>query len=117
VGDAFVVCDAGGGTVDFISYKVNNLKPLEIEECAVGDGGLCGSVCLDIAFEKYIKTLVGESQYNRLKDRDKKKMLLNFEYGVKRAFTVESTEDYSVDLRGVEDNEAEKIIDETISLD
>jgi hypothetical protein len=38
VGDCFVVCDAGGGTVDLISYKICALEPLQIEECAVGDG-------------------------------------------------------------------------------
>lgn len=38
IGDCFVVCDAGGGTVDLISYKVCGLDPLQIEECAVGDG-------------------------------------------------------------------------------
>ena len=38
VGDCFVVCDAGGGTVDLISYKICGLDPLQIQECAVGDG-------------------------------------------------------------------------------
>lgn len=38
VGDCFVVCDAGGGTVDLISYKICELNPFQVEECAVGDG-------------------------------------------------------------------------------
>lgn len=38
VGDCFVVCDAGGGTVDLISYKICKVSPLEIKEVAVGDG-------------------------------------------------------------------------------
>jgi molecular chaperone DnaK (HSP70) len=38
VGDCFVVCDAGGGTVDLISYKIVSLDPFQVEECAVGDG-------------------------------------------------------------------------------
>lgn len=42
VGDCFVVCDAGGGTVDLISYKIVGLDPLAVEECAVGDGKLSG---------------------------------------------------------------------------
>lgn len=79
-------------------------------------GGLCGSVFLDISFEKYIKTLVGKEQYSKIREIDKKKMLRTFEYGVKRSFVAESTKDYSVDLRGVEDNEEEGIIDETINL-
>ncbi|KAF4419189.1 actin-like ATPase domain-containing [Fusarium acutatum] len=116
VGDAFVVCDAGGGTVDLISYKINKLRPLDIEECAIGDGGLCGSVFLDAAFEKSIKAIVGLDQYNRLKDRHKKKMLQTFDYAIKRAFAPNSSADYSVDLPGVEDNEAKGILDERIAL-
>jgi molecular chaperone DnaK (HSP70) len=30
VGSNFVVCDAGGGTVDLIAYKVTSLYPLPI---------------------------------------------------------------------------------------
>ncbi|KAI8713929.1 hypothetical protein NCS52_01239000 [Fusarium sp. LHS14.1] len=115
-GDVFVVCDAGGGTVDLISYKINSISPLEIEECAIGDGGLCGSTHMDECFEKCVKTLVGEAQYSGIRDIDKKKMLRVFEYGVKRCFTLESAKEYSVDLRGVEDNEKEGILDETIGL-
>lgn len=40
VGDCFVVCDAGGGTVDLISYKIVGLDPLAVEECAGGAGAL-----------------------------------------------------------------------------
>ncbi|KAJ4203212.1 hypothetical protein NW767_005323 [Fusarium falciforme] len=116
-GDAFVVCDAGGGTVDLISYKVNSTSPLEIEECAIGDGDLCGSTRLDISFEKYIETLVGKDQYSKLKEINKKKMMRAFECGVKRCFTLESTKEYMVDLKGVEDNERNGIEDDTITLD
>ncbi|KAF2870470.1 hypothetical protein BDV95DRAFT_607638 [Massariosphaeria phaeospora] len=115
IGDCFVVCDAGGGTVDLISYKICGLDPLQIEECAVGDGGLCGSVYLDQAFERYIKTIVGEDAYNSLRDRDKKKMLLEFELSVKRCYSGDD-KPYSVDLRGVEDNPKEGIDDDTITL-
>ncbi|RYP73513.1 hypothetical protein DL771_003552 [Monosporascus sp. 5C6A] len=39
VGDSFVICDAGGGTVDLISYTITNLKPiLEIKEASPGSG-------------------------------------------------------------------------------
>lgn len=38
VGDAFVVCDCGGGTVDIISYAVSQTDPLVIRECVEGDG-------------------------------------------------------------------------------
>jgi hypothetical protein len=39
VGDAFVVCDAGGGTVDLISYEVVGLNPnLQVKELVPGTG-------------------------------------------------------------------------------
>lgn len=39
VGDAFVVCDAGGGTVDLISYEVTDRNPkLQLKELVPGKG-------------------------------------------------------------------------------
>ncbi|KAF2815177.1 uncharacterized protein BDZ99DRAFT_408930 [Mytilinidion resinicola] len=113
VGDAFVVCDAGGGTVDLISYKVTGVNPMQMEECAVGDGDLCGSVFVDAAFEKYVKTVVGEGDYNTIREKAKKRMMKEFEVSVKRCYTGDNKE-FSVDLPGVEDNPDEGIEDDTI---
>jgi len=39
VGDRIVVCDAGGGTVDLISYDIERTHPsLSVMECAAGTG-------------------------------------------------------------------------------
>ena len=38
VGDAIVLCDAGGGTVDLISYEILKLNPLEMKELVHGTG-------------------------------------------------------------------------------
>lgn len=39
VGDAFVICDAGGGTVDLISYEITQLTPrLNLKELVPGKG-------------------------------------------------------------------------------
>ena len=60
VGDTFVLCDAGGGTVDLISYKVTALKPnLEIYEVTPGTGSLCGSTFLNRRFEKFLEDKIG----------------------------------------------------------
>lgn len=38
-GDVFVVCDAGGGTVDLVSYEVETTSPkLEVKEVVPGTG-------------------------------------------------------------------------------
>lgn len=47
-GDVFVLCDAGGGTVDLISYQVTQISPtFLIEEAAVGSGDKCGATFID----------------------------------------------------------------------
>lgn len=61
VGDTFVLCDAGGGTVDLISYTVTALKPkLEITEATPGSGSLCGSTFLNRRFAKYLEDKLGK---------------------------------------------------------
>ncbi|WXC62916.1 hypothetical protein SNK03_008734 [Fusarium graminearum] len=50
VGDQFVVCDADGGTVDIITYKIEKLTPFVVSESVRGDGGLCGGIFLDQKF-------------------------------------------------------------------
>lgn len=38
-GDVFVVCDAGGGTVDLVSYEVETTNPkLQVKEVVPGTG-------------------------------------------------------------------------------
>ncbi|KAL8930746.1 MAG: hypothetical protein Q9208_000287 [Pyrenodesmia sp. 3 TL-2023] len=60
VGDTFVLCDAGGGTVDLISYKVSALKPsLQISEAAPGSGSPCGSTILNRIFRKFLEDRLG----------------------------------------------------------
>ncbi|KAL8792665.1 MAG: hypothetical protein Q9195_004725 [Heterodermia aff. obscurata] len=115
-GDCFVVCDAGGGTVDLISYQVVSLVPLQLEECAKGDGDKCGSVYLDLAFERHIRTLVGEEQYSAIHEKRRKRMLQEFEMSVKRCFDGQGQKDYSVDLHGVKDDPENGIEDGTILL-
>lgn len=61
VGDTFVVCDAGGGTVDLISYTVMALKPrLEVVEATPGTGSLSGSTFLNRRFEKFLEGKLGQ---------------------------------------------------------
>lgn len=56
IGDSFVICDAGGGTVDLISYTITSLKPiLEIKEASAGSGALCGSTFLNRRFETFLR--------------------------------------------------------------
>jgi hypothetical protein len=61
LGDTVVVVDCGGGTVDLISYKICQLDPaLEVEECTVGTGGMCGSAFINFGFEEFLLDKLGK---------------------------------------------------------
>jgi hypothetical protein len=63
VGDSFVLCDAGGGTVDLISYKIIALTPiLQVEEVTTGTGGPCGSTFLNRRFADFLTRKLGREQ-------------------------------------------------------
>ncbi|OXV06305.1 hypothetical protein Egran_05928 [Elaphomyces granulatus] len=61
---SFVVCDAGGGTVDCISYQIVKLSPrLTVKETTKGTGAKCGSSMLNKRFRRYIKQKFGEEYW------------------------------------------------------
>ncbi|KAF4339987.1 hsp70 [Fusarium beomiforme] len=58
--NTIIVVDAGGGTVDLISYTILRLKPiLEVQEAAPGSGGLCGSTFLNQSLSKFLPGRLG----------------------------------------------------------
>ncbi|KAI1423137.1 hypothetical protein F5Y12DRAFT_759014 [Xylaria sp. FL1777] len=97
-GDSFVVLDAGGGTVDIISYKMNKLEPLSVSECVEGEGALCGGTFLDKEFELLLKRAVGMVTWNKMNSSDIRRMMNNeWEHGIKEAFNGEP-DYYTVEL-------------------
>lgn len=83
-GNNIVICDAGGGTVDLITYRITNLSPLEVEESAVKSGGKCGGVFVNRIFQKMIEERLGSN--SGLTDMGKHQLLNHFEILVKREF-------------------------------
>jgi serine/threonine-protein kinase ATR len=63
VGRKFVVCDAGGGTVDLISYQVTRTGRVEVREVTEGTGGKCGSSMLNMRFRRHLKQTHGEKHW------------------------------------------------------
>lgn len=63
VGRKFVVCDAGGGTVDLISYEVSQVGKLEVKEVTEGTGGKCGSSMLNMRFRRHLKQAHGDKYW------------------------------------------------------
>ncbi|KAI7390590.1 actin-like ATPase domain-containing protein [Hortaea werneckii] len=67
VGQNFVVVDAGGGTVDLITYSIQGLNPLRLEEVLRGSGGCCGAAFLNLAFEKFVQKKLGNKAFIELR--------------------------------------------------
>ncbi|KAG9187462.1 hypothetical protein G6011_05333 [Alternaria panax] len=63
VGDGFIVCDMGGGTVDLISYRVADLSPTTLEEATVGSGDQCGGSFVERGFLKWLERRLGTSDF------------------------------------------------------
>lgn len=109
IGSNVVVCDAGGGTVDLIAYKVTSLYPLLVEESAVGTGGLCGSAFLDFRFEEHVKERLGVKRFNEMKKKKPKTWMMGlryFEEFVKRTFSEDESSDINIPMPGLPDDEA-----------
>ena len=68
-----------------------------------------------MGFEKYVKMKVGETQFKGIRSKHRKRMMLDFDVQVKRNFAGEDKMT-SVELRDVEDNSAEGIVDENVTL-
>jgi hypothetical protein len=80
------VCDAGGGTVDLISYEVDSVDPFMISECSIGTAGACGSAFLDHAFETAVRARLGKYADQVLKPRCLSEILRHFNRFIKVEF-------------------------------
>ncbi|KAI8633026.1 hypothetical protein F5Y19DRAFT_416205 [Xylariaceae sp. FL1651] len=87
VGDAFIVADCGGGTVDLISYEVTKTQPIEMKECVEGTGALCGGAFLDQDFEALLRMRIGKKIWDRIPRSEIEKMMYStWEHGIKQQF-------------------------------
>lgn len=84
-GDTFILSDAGGGTVDLISYTIDALEPnLQIREAVSGDGYACGSTFLNRIFAQFLEQhLTDVEGYD---DDTLDEALHDFETNAKRRF-------------------------------
>lgn len=77
--DRLIVCDAGGGTVDIITYEIVQISPLKVRECTVGTGDYCGSTFIDREFEKLLARRLG-AHYENISLLDRQQIIKNFEH-------------------------------------
>ncbi|KAH8732201.1 hypothetical protein GQ44DRAFT_766352 [Phaeosphaeriaceae sp. PMI808] len=63
----FVLCDAGGGTVDVVSYKVVKTAPtLQLLEIGKPSGAKCGSIFINKKFKQWLRRKIGDDNYCEL---------------------------------------------------
>ncbi|KAI1459697.1 hypothetical protein F4805DRAFT_472769 [Annulohypoxylon moriforme] len=103
VNDSFVVVDAGGGTVDLITYTITSLIPgLEVTEATEGTGDFCGSSRLNDRFIQFITSrLGGEEGWG---DVVLHHAVEYFENNTKRTFEVSAlaqNQEFTVPVRGL----------------
>ncbi|KAK6543446.1 hypothetical protein TWF694_000193 [Orbilia ellipsospora] len=123
INEAFVICDAGGGTVDLISYRVERLTPkLALKEAVVGTGGKCGSSYIDEAFISLLRQRVGADEFDdetkwTQKDIGRGSTLMETFDSIKKGFGLSTTEQWYIKLPvPVDDNEEEGILDNELEL-
>ncbi|KAH2737389.1 hypothetical protein KXV39_008198 [Aspergillus fumigatus] len=92
--DVFIVCDAGGGTVDLISYQIKTLEPLILAEVTEGTGRICGSMLLDYRFESLLRDRIGPDQYASLSPKSKEAARAYWQDRVKPNYVGKYDEDY-----------------------
>ncbi|OJK00196.1 hypothetical protein ASPACDRAFT_51993 [Aspergillus aculeatus ATCC 16872] len=92
--DVFVICDAGSGTVDLISYQIQGLEPLVVREIVKRAGRICGSMLLDESFERMLEERLGPTGYDALSDKAKDTALNYWQDRVKPNFAGKYDEDF-----------------------
>ncbi|KAF2445472.1 putative Hsp70 family chaperone [Karstenula rhodostoma CBS 690.94] len=102
-GDTFVICDAGGGTVDLASYTIESLKrdPIhcKLAGAATGSGGLCGSNFLNRIFQAYLEKKLKE--YHGWNPDFMIEASRVFEDKIKPNFTGESRDEHIIRIQGL----------------
>ncbi|KAL4791055.1 hypothetical protein BDV19DRAFT_381825 [Aspergillus venezuelensis] len=98
-GDVYVICDAGGGTVDLISYEINSVNPIDMHEAVEGTGGLCGGIFIDEAFERACKTRLGRRWDHLSKAGIKEILKGEWEHAIKPQFKPSASKpEYTVSI-------------------
>ncbi|KAE9363645.1 hypothetical protein N431DRAFT_422567 [Stipitochalara longipes BDJ] len=123
-GEAFLLLDAGGGTVDATTYRVDNESPLRLsKELVPSDGCLKGSSFLNEAFKEHLRErLLGEEvdiETNGFTVTGIiEKAALNFEYSMKRGIDVTGkVASQHIMIGGLKENREKRFKDNRVVMD
>ncbi|PNS16894.1 Heat shock protein 12B [Sphaceloma murrayae] len=123
VGDVFTICDAGGGTIDLITYRVDKLRPPQFREVVPGTGGIGGGALIDHAFMVYLRDHLGREYFDQISRENPRAWSIAIEFfrdNVKRRFNPYSgsCEDttFQIPVPGIPNHAAAKISDGYLNL-
>ncbi|KAF2168819.1 hypothetical protein M409DRAFT_20835 [Zasmidium cellare ATCC 36951] len=97
VGDVFAVCDAGGGTVDLVSYAVLSTNPMNVREFVKPESAISGAVYIDDQFERGLRQTIGRRWKSASVWSRRQVIEKDWEDGIKRNFDGKER-DWSVTL-------------------
>lgn len=89
VGDAILIVDCGGGTVDLIAYEVEEERPFSVMECTAGSGDSCGSTALNRNFSNILRAKIRKMKLpdgSRTAGKVYAKCIMDFENRIKADF-------------------------------
>ncbi|MDN6500011.1 MAG: Hsp70 family protein [Yaniella sp.] len=89
VGDAILIVDCGGGTVDLIAYEVEEEQPVSVMECTAGAGDSCGSTALNRNFSNILRAKIRKMKLpdgSRTAGKVYAKCIMDFENRIKADF-------------------------------
>jgi hypothetical protein len=89
VGDAILIVDCGGGTVDLIAYEVEEESPFSVMECTAGSGDSCGSTALNRNFSNILRAKIRKMKLpdgSRTAGKVYAKCIMDFENRIKADF-------------------------------
>ncbi|KAJ5708455.1 hypothetical protein N7488_008256 [Penicillium malachiteum] len=113
VGERFVLCDAGGVTVDLVAMDILEISPkTRLRQVLRNDGGLCGSTFLNRRFEALLRKKFENSVWDPI---SMSHAFAEFEE-FKRHFTGETPMDHLFPVLGLPNNRRLKINKELLRV-
>ncbi|KAL1860361.1 hypothetical protein Daus18300_009274 [Diaporthe australafricana] len=116
-GECFMILDAGGGTVDLISYVIRQLHPLMVDEAVPGSGDVCGGATVTDRFRTWLLSKIKDEDY--FDDEVLKDAVEVFETRIKplvNSASLANNQSFSVTVRGLADNNQIGIQNELITV-
>ncbi|KAK9451645.1 uncharacterized protein V1518DRAFT_389589 [Limtongia smithiae] len=102
-GDVFLIVDCGGGTVDLVTYEIEDTSPFAVRECTVPTGDACGATRVveefsALAFEKINRLPLAGPDAQKVKQKCYERCIADFDNRIKKGFANKPGKDWLIEL-------------------